>query len=75
MEGTNHLGKAQGNVKFKKQRINMTQRQLHAAPEDALPWLWLPLLAYQGSLCATLTSSLIAAKGPSCQQVRETGEM
>ena len=75
MEGTNHLAKAQCNVKFKKQRINMAQRQLHAAPEDALPWLWLPLLSYQGSLCATFASPLIAAKGPSCQQVRETGEI
>lgn len=71
MEGTNHLGKGQCNVKFKKQRIHMTQRQLYAAPEDVLPWLWLPLLSYQGSLCATFTSSLIAAKGPRCQQVRE----
>ena len=75
MEETNHLGKAQCNMRFKKQRINMAQRQLHTAPEDALPWLWLPLLSYQGSLCATFTPPLIAAKGPSCQWVRETGEI
>lgn len=75
MEGTDHLGKAQCNMKFKKQRINMAQRQLHAAPKDALPWLWLPLLSYRGSLCTTFTSPLIAAKVPRCQQVNETGEI